>query len=265
MKYYIYKIENIVNHKKYIGLTNNIARRRSRHFTDLRCKRHDNGFLQKEYNIYTQEAFTLETIYEGDCTPEEIGEKEKYYIKLYDSYRNGYNQNEGGNFGPANGGSHLTHSDIMNICAALEFCNRPGGALSKMFDVSLTTISRIKHKVNHLEAIEAYEALPLSERKELYNIFKDSFDFEVLKNETSKLASKRILSQEQVFLVLANQEFKVVPIKRLIQAFGVASNTIYSILKVETYHDYRYQYNLLSQDKKESLVTLLRNQYTKTH
>ena len=47
--YYIYKIENLLNHKKYIGLTNNIARRRARHFTDLRCGRHDNSFLQKEF------------------------------------------------------------------------------------------------------------------------------------------------------------------------------------------------------------------------
>jgi hypothetical protein len=43
--YYIYKIENLINHKIYIGLTNNIIRRRNRHFTDLRCNRHDNSFL----------------------------------------------------------------------------------------------------------------------------------------------------------------------------------------------------------------------------
>lgn len=34
--YYIYKIENLINEKKYIGLTNNIKRRRARHFTDLK-------------------------------------------------------------------------------------------------------------------------------------------------------------------------------------------------------------------------------------
>jgi predicted GIY-YIG superfamily endonuclease len=32
MRYYIYKIENLVNHKIYIGLTKNIGRRRCRHF-----------------------------------------------------------------------------------------------------------------------------------------------------------------------------------------------------------------------------------------
>ena len=43
--YYIYKIENLINQKKYIGLTNNIQRRRARHFTDLKNGRHDNHFL----------------------------------------------------------------------------------------------------------------------------------------------------------------------------------------------------------------------------
>lgn len=55
----------------------------------------------------------------------------------------------GGNFGPSNGGSHLTKSDIFNICAALEFCSRPGAILAEMFDITTTTISRIKNKINH--------------------------------------------------------------------------------------------------------------------
>ena len=70
--YYIYKIENIKNHKKYIGLTNNIKRRRSRHFTDLKCNRHENSFLQKEYNIFGKENFTFEQIFEGDISINEI-------------------------------------------------------------------------------------------------------------------------------------------------------------------------------------------------
>ena len=74
--YYIYKIENLVNHRIYIGLTNNIARRRSRHFTDLRCNRHDNHFLQKEFNIYGEKNFSFSVEFQGDVTAFEIGEKE---------------------------------------------------------------------------------------------------------------------------------------------------------------------------------------------
>ncbi|MEG0153592.1 MAG: GIY-YIG nuclease family protein, partial [Cellulosilyticaceae bacterium] len=119
--YYIYKIENLINEKKYIGLTNNIKRRRARHFTDLKGKRHDNKFLQKEYNVYGAESFSFTVEYEKDMDILETGEKEREYIKKYDSYRNGYNQNEGGNFGPSNGGSQLTQSDVFNILSAIEF------------------------------------------------------------------------------------------------------------------------------------------------
>lgn len=84
--YYIYKIENLVNHKKYIGLTNNLSRRKARHFTDLYCGRHDNSFLQKEFKQYGKENFSFEKIFEGDVDYKTISEKEKEYIKYYDSY-----------------------------------------------------------------------------------------------------------------------------------------------------------------------------------
>lgn len=260
MKYYIYKIENIVNHKKYIGLTNNIKRRRSRHFTDLRCHRHQNSFLQKEFDIYGQDAFSFEIVYENDCTDEEIGEQERLFIQKYNSYYNGYNQNLGGNFGPSNGGTHLTQSDIFNICAALEFCSRPGAILAKMFDITTTTVSRIKHKTNHCGIIAAYDALPLEERKAIYQIFLDSSNFYVDKVHTTVIASKRKLSREQVFLILANEEFKIIPKKRLSDNFNVRSNTIYTILNKQSYLDYHYEYEHLSQSDKIQLVSLLRNQ-----
>jgi len=147
--YYIYKIENTENHKKYIGLTNNIVRRRNRHFNDLRRNKHDNSFLQKEFNIYGEKSFSFNIEFQGDVSYQEISNKEKEFIKYYDSYKNGYNQNEGGNFGPSNGGSHLIESDILTILSVLEFMSRPGQVLSDIFCVSRTTISRIKRGVNH--------------------------------------------------------------------------------------------------------------------
>lgn len=257
--YYIYKIENLINHKKYIGLTNNIRRRRNRHFTDLRCNRHSNSFMQKEANIYGLENFSFEKIFEGNVTEKEIGEKERYYIALYDSYYNGYNQNEGGNFGPSNGGSHLIKSDIFSICAALEFCSRPGAVLADMFDITTTTVSRIKHKANHNAVIEEYEQLPLEERKAIYQIFCESANFQEIKAHKTILQSKRKLSREQVFLIYANEEFQIIPKKWLYKEYGVASNTIYTILKKQSYQDYWYDYQKITEEQKLQLVSLLRN------
>ena len=258
--YYIYKIENLINHKTYIGLTNNIVRRRNRHFTDLRCNRHDNSFLQKEVNIFGLDNFSFEKIFECDITADEIGEKEKYYIKYYDSYYNGYNQNEGGNFGPSNGGSHLTKSDIFSICAALEFCSRPGAILADIFNITTTTVSRIKKKENHCKIVDEYNNLSLEQRKDIYKIFSDSVDFEEIKRHQTILKSKRKLSQEQVFMIYVNEEYKILPKQALCKMFGVASNTIYTILHKKSYQDYWLDYQKITNEQKEKLVSLLRNQ-----
>lgn len=259
--YYIYKIENLQNHKIYIGLTNNIARRRARHFTDLRYHRHDNSFLQKEFDIYGEENFSFEKIFEGDLTEQEIGDKEKEYIQFYDSYKNGYNQNEGGNFGPSNGGSHLTQSDIYNICAALEFCSRPGGVLSKIFNVSLTTISRIKQEINHNQYINEYKKMPLKERQAIYKIFCDSSNFYELKVNQTIIRSKRQLNKEQVFMILYNFENKIVTQKEMARKVGVASSyTLDCIKKGLTYKDYNLEYNKLNNEEKQKIVSLFSNE-----
>ena len=43
--YWFYEIENVLNHKKYVGLTSNVKRREIRHFTDLKMNRHHNSFF----------------------------------------------------------------------------------------------------------------------------------------------------------------------------------------------------------------------------
>lgn len=258
--YYIYQIKNIANNRSYIGLTNNIVRRKVRHFTDLKYNRHDNHFLQKEFNIYGKENFSFSILFEGDVSEKEIGEKEKYYIKEFDSYKNGYNQNEGGNFGPSNGGSRLTESDMYNILSVLEFMSRPGQVLSDIYGVSRTTISRIKNGINHNQYKEQYEKLPLEKRYEIYEDFQNSINLIEKKANSSKLRTKRRLTQEQVFLVYLNEELdRPLSIVNLMNILGIdSSNTIYCILKKKTYFDYYLLYQKLTQSEKNQLATLLR-------
>lgn len=263
--YYIYKIENLINHKIYIGLTNNLIRRRNRHFSDLRRKCHDNSFLQKEYNIYGEENFSFEKIYEGDISEKEISEKERYYIKLYDSYREGYNQNEGGNFGPSNGGTHLTRTDVLTILAVLDNMSRPGQILSEIFEVSKTTISRIKKGINHCQYKEEYDKMSLQEKKTLYDSFCDSMNLKERKYNSSKIQSKRKLTKEQVLLILTNFEYNIVTQHFLMQCFKVKSdNTFGCIKKKKSYQDFNLIYESLSQEEKEKLAAQLRNMLKQT-
>lgn len=258
--YYIYKIENLINHKKYIGLTNNVQRRRARHFTDLKSGRHDNHFLQKEYNIHGAENFSFSLEFEGDVNEKEISQIEIDFISKYDSYRNGYNQNEGGNFGPSNGGTQLTQSDILNILSALEFMSRPGQILANMYGVSRTTISRIKKGVNHCQYKEEYEKMPERERKDIYDIFCSSSNFYEDKINTTVIESKRQLTEEQVYLILLNFERNILTRVAMAELVGVKSTyTLDCIKNGKTYKDFAFTYSKLNNEQKDCLASLLSN------
>lgn len=100
--YYIYKIENIINHKIYIGLTTRDI--------NLRWKEHINISFSERYGCdyaihaairkYGPENFNINIIDEADNLAE-LRQKEIYYIGYYHSYTldpqsNGYNMTLGG-------------------------------------------------------------------------------------------------------------------------------------------------------------------------
>lgn len=94
----IYKIENLIDGKVYIGQSINILRRLADHKSSLKYNRHHNGYLQRAYNKYGKENFDFSIICE--CEKEDLDELEKYYIMdVYASTNRdkGYNRENGGN------------------------------------------------------------------------------------------------------------------------------------------------------------------------
>lgn len=94
----IYKIENLVDGKVYIGQSVNLQNRLTSHKSDLKHNRHHNTYLQHAYNKYGVENFDFSIIHE--CSIEELDELERYYIvDVYDSTNRdkGYNRENGGN------------------------------------------------------------------------------------------------------------------------------------------------------------------------
>ena len=92
----IYKIENNINHKVYIGLSNNFERRWKEHkrrYLDIFSQGY-NCKLYKAFRKYGLENFTFSIIEE--CPLEKLGEKEQYWIEYYDSFNLGYNMTLGG-------------------------------------------------------------------------------------------------------------------------------------------------------------------------
>lgn len=130
----IYKITNLINGHCYIGKTNNFKRRKDEHFRLAMITGHKeyNKTLYQAIRKYGQENFFFEIIEElKDYSIS--GEREKYWIKYFDSYNNGYNESEGGDGGSIkghcqgskNGRAILNENDIIYIRTKFkEGCSR---------------------------------------------------------------------------------------------------------------------------------------------
>ena len=81
MKGYIYALLNYKTEKMYIGSTNNIKRRISKHFSTLKGNKHSNMYLQNAYNKYGLESFKTEVLEElAETTPKLLLEVEQVYL-----------------------------------------------------------------------------------------------------------------------------------------------------------------------------------------
>lgn len=105
----IYKIENIVNGKVYIGQSVNIYNRWQNHKTKLKLNKHYNTYLQNAWNKYGENNFNFEIV--EICDESALSDKEIYYIDYFDSFKNGYNLTTGGE-----GMGGYKHTE--------DFCNR---------------------------------------------------------------------------------------------------------------------------------------------
>lgn len=130
----IYKIQNLINNKIYIGQSIEIERRWQKHLTA-----NDNFLIHKALKKYGKENFIFSIVEE--CDQSQLDEKEQYWIQYYNSILpNGYNMIQGGSNGvglskglkviqyslngdyiaeynSANQASIITNIDHWSICA----------------------------------------------------------------------------------------------------------------------------------------------------
>ncbi len=142
MKCGIYKITNKINNKVYIGCSKNIEHRWIAHKSEsiIDTNPQYNYSIHKAFRKYGLDNFSFEII---EILPEnEIFEREKYWIKYYDSYNKGYNETLGGDTGPSmpgenNPNSKLTEEDVYNIRIKI----LEGAMLSEVYPLYANKIS----------------------------------------------------------------------------------------------------------------------------
>lgn len=102
----IYKYQNKINNKVYIGQSINLEQRKTAHkYAAYNENANDyNSQFHQAIRKYGIDNFSYEII--AEISNEEYSKKmlddlEKYFISYYNSYKNGYNATPGGDAGPS--------------------------------------------------------------------------------------------------------------------------------------------------------------------
>ena len=131
---YIYKIENDINQKLYIGKTvKSLEERFKEHCKDSQREKMSNRPLYAAMRKYGTEHFHISLIEESSA--EDLNDREIYWINYYNSYHYGYNATHGGDGKILYDYSVVYEAYKQNDCN----CNKTASALNMIPE----TVSKI--------------------------------------------------------------------------------------------------------------------------
>lgn len=266
MEKYVYKIENKINKKIYVGQTNNLDRRMQEHKHDER----NNHPIHNAIKKYGWENFEVSVLYYGV----NYNEKEKEYIKLYKSNRKeyGYNITAGGqdSSGENNPQSKLSQSDVYQIISDLKG-NNSIECIAKKYRTTVKTIRNInagiswrigslqypirKRKLKILNNEEVKEIISLLKDEnnsiegiaDMFNI-KPYIVLNINKGNTYRLDSEIYPIREigipsrDIERIVEMLEQENIPIKEIAEKFNKTLSQIYRINKGECWHNDSLKY-----------------------
>lgn len=145
----IYKITCKVNKKIYIGQSLNVENRYKAHVNNHTNKNLKDDYKTKFYRALRKhgiENFTFEII-EVVEDPTQLNQREAYWIKYYDSFKNGYNSTPGGDSVTGNNDLHPnaknSNEDILALKKKLVETKVSQGDLAKEYGITQSTVSLI--------------------------------------------------------------------------------------------------------------------------
>lgn len=266
MEKYVYKIENKINKKIYVGQTNNLDRRMQEHKHDER----NNHPIHNAIKKYGWENFEVSVLYYGV----NYNEKEKEYIKLYKSNRKeyGYNITAGGqdSSGENNPQSKLSQSDVYQIISDLKG-NNSIECIAKKYRTTVKTIRNINAGISWRIGPLQYpirkrklKILNNEEVKEIISLLKDANNsiegiadmfnikpyivLNINKGNTYRLDSEIYPIREigipgrDIERIVEMLEQENIPIKEIAEKFNKTLSQIYRINKGECWHNDSLKY-----------------------
>lgn len=157
MKGYIYAIKNKINDKVYIGITENIQQRKTRHLNNLKHRQHSSPGLQNAYDLYGEENFYFEVTEVEIEDRQALCQLEIDTISQYDSFQNGYNGTIGGDDPPNH--KKYKDDDMLDCLCIVNRYDNIGKTLEEVFHYSKGTISLLKLRKGYESIWVIYDQL----------------------------------------------------------------------------------------------------------
>lgn len=236
----IYMYEHKASHKKYIGRSTDIAKRKSAH----KCRPSSCSLFDETLAKEGEDAFIFSVLEE--CTPDKLDEREKYWIHYYNCLKpNGYNILEGGNcyIGENNPWSKLTENQVKEIITLLEECKLTNKEIANLYNVIPNTIDSINncHYWTHLHSYKS------NIRQE--NLNKKTYPCSIHAGENNPTSK---ITEEKALEIIELLKYDSRSLAKLSRELDISLNILYDINRCKTWkHLHNYKSNVRNEARKE--------------
>lgn len=195
----IYCIKNNVNDHCYIGQTINFAQRKSKHFRELDKNEHHNLPLQRAYNKYGKENFSISVI-EDNIPLEILKEREDYWIEKLGYYnidggRKAFTPTALRNMSEAHQNTIspkriLEEQEVYYILAIGDYCDGAQRAIAALTNYSREVAKNIIQRKTYKEISQKYDALNFENKLKILRDALEYFNYNPWKNTNCSCPKK---------------------------------------------------------------------------
>lgn len=224
----IYKIENLINNKIYIGQSIHIEKRWQEH-----CQASSNSLIGKAIKKYGKENFSFQIIEEVEDIST-LNNLETKYIKYYNSLiPNGYNiimvdNQEHHQF------NNYNYNIFQQIIEDIKNTTLTFQEISKKYDLDLSMIYYLNRGDYHTLSNEVYPLRPVKDfTKQTYYCIDCGVELKTKANRCVKCAHLQQRKTERPDREELKKLIRSMPFLKIGQKFGVSDNSIRKWCKAE--------------------------------